>query len=177
MTKPLRAERAVRRQHRRKDFGIGWRTGRDAVVALTVVAGHAGHYRGTMAKKTTKRAVKPAARADGQARPQRQSSPQGQIARVKGPAKRAKADQKAASAELAAMDARRDRGSVPPLRQGQSGAARRAAARQSVHAVGRGRPLRAGDRRRRQQGDAGSVRARRHAAKDGGARRGPRPRV
>ena len=41
-----------------------------------------------------------------------------------------------------------------------------------VHAAGRGGALRAGDRRRRQQGDARAVRRRRHAGEDGGARRG-----
>ena len=46
--------------------------------------------------------------------------------------------------------------------------------RQSVHAAGRGGAVGAGDRRRRQQGDAGAVRARRHAGEDGGARRGRR---
>ncbi len=56
--------------------------------------------------------------------------------------------------------------------RGQSGAARRACTCQSLYAAGRGGAVGAGDRRRRQQGDAGSVRGRRHAGKDGGARRG-----
>ena len=53
-----------------------------------------------------------------------------------------------------------------------AGAEGRTAAHQSVHAAGRGGAVGAGDRRRRQQGDAGAVRARRHAGEDGGARRG-----
>ena len=48
--------------------------------------------------------------------------------------------------------------------------------RQPVHAAGRGGAVGAGDRCRRQQGDAGFVRARRHAGKDGRARRGARAR-
>ena len=62
-------------------------------------------------------------------------------------------------------------GSLPPLPGRRSGAEGRTAAHQSVHAAGRGGAVGAGDRCRRQQGDAGVVRARRHAGKDGAARR------
>ena len=48
----------------------------------------------------------------------------------------------------------------------------RAQAHQSVYAPGRGGAVRAGDRCRRQQGDAGAVCGRRYARQDGGARRG-----
>ena len=50
--------------------------------------------------------------------------------------------------------------------------AHRARIHQPVHPAGRGRAVGAGDRCRRQQGDPGAVRARRHAGEDGGARRG-----
>ena len=53
----------------------------------------------------------------------------------------------------------------------------RTPAHQSVHAAGRGGAVGAGDRCRRQQGDAGAVRARRHAGEDGGARRGRGARI
>jgi len=54
-----------------------------------------------MAKKTTKRAVKPAARAARKPVHKGKAPRKAKLARVKGPAKRAKADQKVASAELA----------------------------------------------------------------------------
>ena len=63
---------------------------------------------------------------------------------------------------------------LPPLLRPAAGAEGRARARQPLHAAGRGGAFGAGDRCRRQQGDAGAVRRRRHAAKDAGARRGRR---
>ena len=58
------------------------------------------------------------------------------------------------------------------FRKANPGAEGRARAPQPLHAAGRGGAVGAGDRCRRQQGDARAVRGRRHAAKDAGARRG-----
>ena len=73
--------------------------------------------------------------------------------------------------ETETLDTGRSRGSVPALCEGQPGAARRARARRSLHAADRRGALGAGDRCRRQQGDARAVRGGRHAGQDGGARR------
>ena len=61
---------------------------------------------------------------------------------------------------------------LPAFRRQEPGPARRAPLQEPVHPPRRGRAVGAGDRRRRQQGDAGALRGRRHAGKDGGARRG-----
>ena len=74
-------------------------------------------------------------------------------------------------------------GPQPRSRKRSAGFRRRCRSRRAscststVHAPGRGGALGAGDRRRRQQGDAGAVCARRHAGEDGGARRGARARA
>ena len=60
--------------------------------------------------------------------------------------------------------------------RGQPGTSRRTRAHRSLHAPGRGGALGAGDRCGRQQGDPCIVRRRRHAGKDGGARRSARAR-
>ena len=78
-----------------------------------------------------------------------------------------------AQAEVAA-DARGDRRLLPPARRKDARAEGRAGISQSLHAACRRGPLRAGDRRRRQQGDAHALSARRHAGKNAGARRGGR---
>src|SRR3954468_7475156 len=70
------------------------------------------------------------------------------------------------------LGAARGRGGVPSLQESQPGAEDRTRAHQSLHAAGRSRPLRAGDGRRRQQGDARAVRRRRYARENGRARRG-----
>src|SRR4051794_37361137 len=57
-----------------------------------------------------------------------------------------------------AMDPGRSGRGVPPLQKGKSRAQDRACAHQPVHAAGRCRAFRAGDRRRRQQGDTRVVR-------------------
>ena len=81
--------------------------------------------------------------------------------------------QKAAPERLfARMDESRNRRSLHALRPRQSRAQGRACPRRPLHPSRGGGALGAGDRCRRQQGDAGAVRRRRHARKDGGARRG-----
>src|SRR3954447_20692807 len=66
----------------------------------------------------------------------------------------------------------RSRGGVPPFQEGQTRADHRTQLDQPLYVVDRGGALRAGDRRRRQQGDARVVHRGEHAGEDGGARRG-----
>src|SRR5262249_13885926 len=70
-----------------------------------------------------------------------------------------------------ALDAGRGRGGVPQAQGRDAGSGNRARARGSLPAPGRGGVVGAGDRCRRQQGDAGPVRGRAHTRQDGGARR------
>ncbi len=111
-----------------------------------------------MARKTTRQGLKAAKK--------------GKAAAVKKPKERTKADQKAMHGDVKPLSAGRNRGSLPPFPRRQPDAEGRAAAHQSLHAAGRGGSVRAGDRCRRQQGNARFVRGRRHAGENGQARRG-----
>ncbi len=126
--------------------------GKDRGFEVAVVGGHGRQYTETMAKKSA-----------------RKSS----VKTRKGKARQAFDRQ---VFDRQALDPCADRGSVPPLPGGEPGTQRRAQAHQSVHAAGGGGAVGAGDRCRRQQGDARAVRGRRHAGKDGRARRGARAR-
>src|ERR1700676_275880 len=86
-----RAQRAVRRDEGRKDFGIGRSVvGRSVVTA--VVAGHGAHYTGKMARKKT---TKPSPN-----KPSPQAARKGKVVRVKTGKARSKADVKAAHGQL-----------------------------------------------------------------------------
>ena len=123
-----------------------------------------------MAKKSARKPC-PNAASQGRGKGSPSARPQGQAG-----AERPKADAEAAH------------GDVPPMTDAEIEEAFRRfqpanpepkgelQIRQSVHAAGRGGAVGAGDRCRRQQGDAGAVCARRHAGENGGARRGPRAR-
>ena len=158
-----RAERAVRREQRRKDRGFARR--------CSLSGGHARSVYGNDG------AQKP----DARRRPARGSRQSPRAKPAQG-ARRQAAASKAPQAHRCRREGRapaRCRNGQPPRSRKRSAASRpptraqgRARAHQSVYAAGRGRAVRAGDRCRRQQGDAGAVRGRRHAGEDGGARRG-----
>ena len=154
MTKPVASERAVRREHRGKQRGFGT-SGRCRRSWRFNIAGE-------MAKKTTRQGLKAAKKGKAARRVKASRSASGAKARTPRPL----------HGDVKPLDAGRGRGGVPPLPGRQSGAEGRTPARQSLHAAGRRRAVGAGDRCRRQQGDARSVRRRRHAGEDGGARRG-----
>ena len=142
-------------------------------VAEKIVGSRSSALSAVMRAQYTEIMAKNSSTASASGQKRASQSAQGQRAKVKPKRKRAAADTKAAARRVAAMDNGRDRGSVPPLQGRQPGAEERAATHQSIHAAGCGGAVGAGDRCRRQQGDAGAVCARRHAGKDGRARRGP----
>ena len=162
-----RAERAMRREHGRKDF----RVVATAAVAV-IVAVHGAHYTGKAWPKTMAR-KKPREETREEPSRQRLNAPPARAtaARLKPGKAQRKADAEAAHGELPQWTKAEIEEAFRRFRR-QSDAARRAASHQSVHPAGRGGAVGAGDRCRRQQGDAGSVRARRHAGEDGRARRG-----
>ena len=164
-----RAERAVRREHGRKDRGVRLRVGACCrlLMGLTIrepwrARHHASwHARRPARRRDERRKNAVARRAQASRQPSKPAS------------KRVAADKQGRRRRAAAMDAGRDRGSVPPLpgRQVRSRDGELEHINPFTLLVAVVLSAQATDAGR-QQGDPGAVRGRRHARQDGGARRG-----
>ena len=158
-------QRAMRRDDRRKKRGLGSRGRCRRGSARSCCA----QYRANMAKKTIKTTGKKAKRSTAKAVKKARA---GKAAKKKPPKAQAKADSKALHGETKPWTKAEIEEAFRRFQAGDAGAQGRTASHQSVHASGGRGAVGAGDRRRRQQGDARAVCARRHAGEDGGARRG-----